>query len=86
MKEVFLALKEEKSMSGPFGDGCPGMCVARWIYDVGLISQFVNGGWSVYRCNGFQLIEKVIVELKMRKEDGCNECSEPPKPDNECGR
>jgi hypothetical protein len=81
MKEVFLALKPEE------GDrlcgGSLGTCAARFICDAGLISQYMQAGWSVYRANGFQRIVEVAVELKMEKID---ECCEAPESNNECGR
>lgn len=83
MKEVFLALKPEDDMLGPFGQCEPGMCNARWINDASWVSRFITAGWSVYRVNGFQRVTEVVVELKMEKKDGCNETTES---SNECGR
>jgi len=67
MKEVFLALQPQDGDRMTGGD--PGLCISRWISDAGLISQYIQAGWYVYRVNGFQRITDVTVELKMEKKD-----------------
>lgn len=86
MKEVFLALQPMDDMNnGPLSQCEPGVCAARWIHDASLISRFMQDGWSVYRCNGFQRITEVTLELKMEKNDGCEQCPKSPEPNNKRG-
>lgn len=77
MTEVFLAIKpNEKNRSDYSGLG-DGTCAVRFICDAGNISCYMNDGWSVYRCNGFQRITEVAVELKTEKKDGFTESNQP---------
>lgn len=71
--EVFLALKpvlDDMPMSGLE----VGMCQVRWLYDGSLINRFIKGGWHVYRCNGFQRVTEVALDIKMEKQDAETQC------------
>lgn len=77
MEEVFLALKPHCFHESPVNGGEPGTCYSKWIHDAANLAHYMREGWHVYRCNGFQRVTEVTVELKLEKSNG-TECAESP--------
>lgn len=75
MDEVFLALKPHCIHDSVVNCGEPGICRFKWVHDAARLADYLRDGWSVYRCNGFQRVTEVTVELKMEKSHG-TECAE----------